>query len=57
MPAQEKKDKFSILDGFACALGILVAGFILFILLWPLIDPTPEKSSSIQENIESLKGK
>ncbi len=57
MPVKEKKDKFSILDAIACAVGILVTGFIVFILIWPLIDPTPERSATIQENIESLGGK
>jgi len=42
----------SLMDWVGTVIGIVVAGFILFILIWPLIDPTPEKSSSLRENIQ-----
>lgn len=57
MATRHDKENFSIFDWFAVGLGVLVVGFILFILLWPFIDPTPERSSSIKQNIESLGGK
>jgi len=57
MARKTDKEPFSIFDSIAWAVGVLVVGFILFILLWPFIDPTPERSSSIRENIESLGGK
>ena len=37
-------------------IGIVVTGFIIFILIWPLIDPTPDKSSSLKENIHKATG-
>jgi hypothetical protein len=51
------KEKFSIFDWFATAIGIVVVGFIVFILIWPLIDPTPDRSSTLQENLHSVGGK
>ena len=61
MPRQikmdEEKEKFSLIDWVGSAIGFVVIGFIIFILIWPLIDPTPEKSSSIKENIHQVTGK
>jgi hypothetical protein len=48
------KEKFSIVDWVGYIIGIVVVGFILFILLWPIIDPTPNKSATIKENVEQL---
>ena len=45
------EEKYSLMDWIGSAIGIVVAGFIVFILIWPLIDPTPNKSSSLKENI------
>jgi len=47
-------EKFSFFDWLGFVVGIVVAAFIVFILIWPLIDPTPNQSSSIKENVESL---
>jgi len=47
----DKEEKYGLMDWIGSAIGILVAGFIIFILIWPLIDPTPNKSSSLKENI------
>jgi len=61
MPRQikmdEEKEKFSLIDWVGSAIGFVVIGFIIFILIWPLIDPTPEKSSSIKDNIHQVTGK
>ena len=51
------KEKSSILDWIGYCAGALVIGFLLFILVWPVIDPTPGKSSSLEQNFESLHGK
>ncbi len=48
------KEKFSIIDGIGYIIGIVVVSFILFILIWPIIDPTPNKSATLQENIGQL---
>ncbi|GIS84225.1 MAG: hypothetical protein CM1200mP16_05250 [Nitrospina sp.] len=53
----EEKESFSLIDWVGSAIGFVVIGFIIFILIWPLIDPTPEKSSSIKENIHQATGK
>jgi len=53
----EEKESFSMIDWIGSAIGFVVIGFIIFILIWPLIDPTPEKSSSIKENIHQVTGK
>ena len=47
----DDKEKYDLIDWIGSVVGIVVAGFIIFILLWPLIDPTPDKSSSLRENI------
>ncbi len=48
------KEKFSIFDWIAFTIGFIVVGFITFILLWPLIDPTPDRSANIHENLNAL---
>ena len=48
------KEKTSIIDHIGNLIGIVVIGFILFILVWPVIDPTPNKSSSLKENARNL---
>lgn len=48
------KGKFSIVDGIGYLIGVVVVGFIIFILIWPIIDPTPGKSATIKENVEQL---
>ena len=50
------KEKYSVIDWVGYVIGIVVAGFIIFILIWPLIDPTPDKSSSLKENIHKATG-
>ena len=52
-----KKGKSSFLDWIGYMIGVVVVGFILFILLWPVIDPTPDRSSSIKENLSSFSKK
>ena len=52
-----KKEKSSFLDWIGYTIGVVVVGFILFILLWPMIDPTPDRSSSIKENLRSFSKK
>lgn len=54
---KDQKEKFSFFDWFAYLIGVIVVGFIAFILIWPIIDPTPDKSSSLKQNIHSLTGK
>lgn len=49
--------KYGLMDWIGVVIGIVVAGFIIFILIWPLIDPTPNKSSSLKENIHKAIGK
>lgn len=51
------KEKFSVVDWIGYLVGVVVLGFILFILIWPVIDPTPDKSSSLNENFKHLAGK
>jgi hypothetical protein len=51
------EEKFSFFDWVGFVIGIVVIGFILCILIWPIIDPTPNRSASIQENLEKLSGK
>ncbi len=53
----KEKEKFSVFDWFATVIGIVVVGFIVFILIWPLIDPTPDRSATLQENLHSVGGK
>ena len=48
------KEKSSIIDYIGYSIGIVVVGFILFILAWPIIDPTPNKSSTLKENVKHL---
>jgi hypothetical protein len=48
------KEKVSFIDGVGYFIGIIVLSFILFILIWPIIDPTPNKSATLKENIEHL---
>ncbi len=50
------KEKFSFFDWIGFVIGIIVISFILFILIWPLIDPTPNRSAPLQENIEKFSG-
>ena len=52
-----ENEKYSLIDWIGSLIGFVVIGFILFILLWPLIDPTPDKSSSLKENIHKATGK
>ncbi|MDP6735453.1 MAG: hypothetical protein QF732_03035 [Nitrospinaceae bacterium] len=52
-----KKEKSSFLDRIGYMIGVVVVGFILLILLWPMIDPTPDRSSSIKENLRSFSQK
>jgi hypothetical protein len=47
----DEEEQFGLMDWVGSVIGVVVAGFIIFILIWPLIDPTPDKSSSIKENI------
>ena len=54
---REEKEKDSLIDWIGSAIGFIVIGFIVFILIWPLIDPTPEKSSTLKENIHKATGK
>jgi hypothetical protein len=51
------KEKYTLMDCVGSVIGVMVAGFIIFILIWPLIDPTPEKSSTLKENIHKATGK
>ena len=53
----DEEEQFGFIDWVGFAIGIVVAGFIIFILIWPLIDPTPDKSSSIKENIHQATAK
>ena len=48
------KEKTSLIDHIGNLIGIVVIGFILFILVWPIIDPTPNKSSTLKENAHHL---
>ena len=52
----DEKEKYSLIDWIGSAIGFVVIGFIIFILIWPLIDPTPNKSSSLKENIHKATG-
>ena len=52
---KDKKEKFSFFDWVGFVIGIAVVSFILFILVWPIIDPTPNKSVSLKKNLETLK--
>ena len=52
-----EKEKYSLIDLIGSLIGFVVIGFIVFILLWPLNDPTPNKSSSLKENIHKATGK
>ena len=52
----KEKESFSLIDWISSAIGFVVIGFIIFILIWPLIDPTPDKSSSLKENIHQATG-
>ena len=53
----DEKGKYSLIDWIGSVIGFVVIGFIVFILLWPLIDPTPNKSSSLKETIHKATGK
>ena len=48
------KEKTPLIDHIGSFIGIVVIGFILFILAWPIIDPTPNKSSTLKENARQL---
>tara|TARA_B100000686_G_C16794370_1_gene981197 strand:- start:181 stop:795 length:615 start_codon:yes stop_codon:yes gene_type:complete len=48
------KDRFSIFDWVGFAIGVIVTAFILLILIWPFIDPTPNRSTSLKNNLNSL---
>jgi len=48
------KEKFSFLDWIGFGIGLIVTCFILFVLIWPLIDPTPNRSAPLQENFEKF---
>ncbi len=47
----DEEEKYSLMDWIGSVIGVVVAGFIILILIWPLIDPTPNKSSTLKENI------
>ncbi len=51
------EEEYSLMDWVGAAIGIVVAGFIIFILIWPLIDPTPDKSATLKEKIQKATGK
>tara|TARA_Y100001936_G_C15511718_1_gene378358 strand:+ start:185 stop:352 length:168 start_codon:yes stop_codon:yes gene_type:complete len=53
----KNKEKDTMIDLIGNLIGFVVIGFIIFILIWPLIDPTPNKSSSLKENIHKATGK
>jgi hypothetical protein len=53
----DKEEPYGLMDWVGSAIGIIVAGFIIFILIWPLIDPTPDKSSSLKENMQKAREK
>ena len=53
----KNKEKDTMIDWIGNVIGFVVIGFIIFILIWPLIDPTPNKSSSLKENIQNATGK
>jgi len=48
------KEKTPLIDHIGSFIGIVVIGFILFILAWPIIDPTPNKSSTLKEKSATL---
>jgi len=48
------KEKTPLIDYIGSLIGIVVIGFVLFILAWPIIDPTPNKSSTLKENARHL---
>ena len=48
------KEKTPLIDHIGSFIGFVVIGFILFILAWPIIDPTPNKSSTLKENARQL---
>ena len=48
----DEEEEYRLMDCVGTAIGIVVAGFVIFILIWPLIDPTPDKSSTLKENIQ-----
>ena len=52
----DEEEKYGLMDWVGSTIGILVVGFIIFVLIWPLIDPTPDKSSSLKENIHKATG-
>jgi hypothetical protein len=47
----DEEEKYNLMDWIGSVIGVVVAGFIILILIWPLIDPTPNKSSTLKENI------
>ena len=51
------EEEYSLMDWVGTAIGIVVAGFIIFILIWPQNDTTPDKSSTLKENIQKATGK
>jgi len=53
----DEKEKYSLIDWIGSVIGLVVIGFIIFILIWPFIDPTPNKSSSLKENLHKAAGK
>tara|TARA_B100001123_G_scaffold30590_1_gene32227 strand:+ start:1692 stop:1859 length:168 start_codon:yes stop_codon:yes gene_type:complete len=53
----KNKEKDTVIDWIGNVIGLVVIGFIVFILIWPIIDPTPNKSSSLKENIHKATGK
>ncbi|MCF8722278.1 hypothetical protein LQ236_000298 [Nitrospina gracilis] len=54
MTKKKQKEKFAFIDWFGFIIGVVVTSFLVFILIWPLIDPTPERSSTLQENLEQV---
>ncbi|MGP0566647.1 MULTISPECIES: hypothetical protein [unclassified Nitrospina] len=54
MTNKKQKEKFAFIDWFGFIIGVVVTSFLVFILIWPLIDPTPERSSTLQENLERV---
>ena len=54
MKDNKTKENTSLIDLIGNFIGIVVIGFVLFILAWPIIDPTPNKSSTLKENARQL---
>ena len=53
----KNKEKDTMIDWIGNVIGFVVIGFIILILIWPRIAPTPNNSSSLKENINKATGK